>query len=537
MRSGSPALPGYGWDWMFPIGIGLVLGALTIAVWDGQVDSRRALQQQRTLDVSAQAARRLEVFLDSHLRAVEVFARRWAADESRDFSRERFENFSAILKNAYPGLHRLLLQPAAGGPAWAGVGDEALAELMNRPDHRRVLDRARARSGPALSAPFQGPNGENKFFAALPMHRDRELLGYLLVVFRAQTLIDDCFHERIRSEFQFQISDGDHDLYLSHPTATDAQLAASPIQAVEQIPVGDRTWTLSMAPRPELAGAIGWGSDLSVPGLGFGLSAGMAMLAWLLVRRMRQVRAAHAATLAEVAERKRAEDARERALIRLAQLSRQVIRAQEDERGRLSRELHDELGQLLTALRLELGWLEKSLAGSGQQTSDPLTNVTTMVEEATRQLRRLCKGLRPPLLDDLGLEPAVRQLVDEFRTQTGVEVDLALDIPEQVDRIPVPAALCTYRILQEALTNVRRHSRAALVSIAVRSKDSQLLLEVEDDGCGFELDEIKDEYSCGLEGMRERANLVAGELTIASRPGDGCRVSMRVPIEVVGKGV
>ena len=214
-----------------------------------------------------------------------------------------------------------------------------------------------------------------------------------------------------------------------------------------------------------------------------------------------------------------------RALDRLALLSRKVLMAQEDERARLSRELHDELGQILTALHLEIDWLQRKARTDSAAAVGGLKDAGKMVAHAADELRSICKGLRPPLLDDLGLEPAAGLLVDEFRERGGIEILFEVKIDED-SSIPPEVALCTYRILQESLHNASRHAGANNVAITLVDDEQTLRLSVYDDGSGFDLDTVEHK-GCGLDGMRERALLVDGELTITSEHLQGTRVVFR----------
>jgi PAS domain S-box-containing protein len=229
------------------------------------------------------------------------------------------------------------------------------------------------------------------------------------------------------------------------------------------------------------------------------------------------------AILTDVSDRKRAEQ-------RQALLSRKVLVAQEEERARISRELHDELGQLLTALRFELDWLRKRAARASADAGGSFGNSVELVEKAAAELRRICKGLRPPLLDDLGLDPAARLLVDEFRERTGIAAELELALGEGQRSLAPEIALSTYRVLQESLTNVSRHSQASEVRISLRRQDAVLALLVVDNGRGFDPAHPAHAGGSGLAGMRERANIVDGRLEIRSRPGQGTEVEFHVPV-------
>ncbi len=227
--------------------------------------------------------------------------------------------------------------------------------------------------------------------------------------------------------------------------------------------------------------------------------------------------------LTDVTARKRAEQ-------QYAQLSRKVLQAQEEERLRLSRDLHDELGQLLTAIRLELGWLQRQPSRASADQRAACRHSVELVEKAADELRRICRGLRPPLLDDLGLAPAIRQLVEEFRERTGLAIELDLPRQDELAAVPVEASLCSYRILQEALTNITRHAEARAVSISLVRAPAALTLSVYDDGRGFALSDMDSTPGSGLAGMRERARLAGGVLTIRSAQFQGTRIVLSVPL-------
>ena len=218
------------------------------------------------------------------------------------------------------------------------------------------------------------------------------------------------------------------------------------------------------------------------------------------------------------------------ALQRHAQLSRKVLMAQEDERARVSRDLHDELGQILTALRLELSWLHKKARAESTDVSEAFGRAVEMVARAAEELRRICKGLRPPLLDDLGLEPALRLLVEDFEEWTGLTFDYTVQMDEGARAVPPEVALCTYRILQESLNNITRHARAQHVNINITDAGGELVLSVYDDGKGFDLTDRDASKGSGIAGMRERAYLVSGTLDIRAEPHQGTRVILRVPV-------
>jgi PAS domain S-box-containing protein len=227
--------------------------------------------------------------------------------------------------------------------------------------------------------------------------------------------------------------------------------------------------------------------------------------------------------LSDVSDRKRAE-------LRQALLSRKVLVAQEEERSRIARELHDELGQLLTALRFELDWLRKRTAKLNEEAGTSFAASVELVEKAAAELRRICKGLRPPLLDDLGLDPAAHLLVEEFRERTGIAAELAVELGEGQRQFPPEIALAVYRVLQESLTNISRHSGASSVTIELHRKAGEIALQVVDNGRGFDPSSPSLAQGSGMAGMRERSAIVDGRLQITSSPGKGTTVEFRVPL-------
>jgi signal transduction histidine kinase len=199
---------------------------------------------------------------------------------------------------------------------------------------------------------------------------------------------------------------------------------------------------------------------------------------------------------------------------------RRVVEAQELERARLARELHDETGQALTSILLGLKPLEQSAE------AEAVGAVRELVVSTLQNVRRLAVELRPSALDDFGLVPAVERLSETFREQSGLEVDLAAHLGEE--RLLPEAETTLYRVIQEALTNVVKHAGASRVSILLQRKQGAVVAVVEDDGSGFDPD-VTREDALGLAGMRERLALVGGKLQVESSPGRGTTIAAEVP--------
>ncbi|WP_322798360.1 ATP-binding protein [Thermoflexus sp.] len=211
---------------------------------------------------------------------------------------------------------------------------------------------------------------------------------------------------------------------------------------------------------------------------------------------------------------------------RLHWLSQRILQAQEEERARIARELHDEAAQWLTSLLIRQRLLIRALP---PEMRPEIEEIQHMTAAALEHLRRIAMELRPAILDDLGLVEALRWQAEEFQKQTGLPV--TLQIQGRIERLSREIELALYRVGQEALTNIARHARATRVEIHLNCGGDHLELTISDDGIGFDPEAVRKSRprSLGLIGMAERLSLVGGILEIESAPGKGTRVRARVP--------
>ena len=211
----------------------------------------------------------------------------------------------------------------------------------------------------------------------------------------------------------------------------------------------------------------------------------------------------------------------------LERLSSQLMQAQEDERRRIARELHDEIGQALTALKLELAIAERSATPSARSS---LTEARAITDRALQSVRDMSQLLHPSMLDDLGLPDTATWYLRGFSRRTGITSELVVERLER--RLDPEVESCTYRIIQEALTNVARHAEASLCRVEIARVDSSLRIRIEDDGKGFDesSDPTPTSRGLGLVGVRERVARLGGTLRVESNLGVGTRLMVDLPV-------
>ena len=210
----------------------------------------------------------------------------------------------------------------------------------------------------------------------------------------------------------------------------------------------------------------------------------------------------------------------------LSNLTLYLQSAREEERAKIVREIHDELGQDMTALNLDLVWLSNKLPANQPELTARTDMMSESINGAIQTIRRVSSELRPGLLDDLGLTAAMEWQAGEFQKRSGIECALQLD-----DDLDIDGDLSTalFRIFQESLTNVARHAQASWVYITLEEKPGVLILTIRDDGRGITEQQMSDSKSMGLLGMRERAQVFDGKVALEGIPDKGTRVTVRIP--------
>ena len=231
----------------------------------------------------------------------------------------------------------------------------------------------------------------------------------------------------------------------------------------------------------------------------------------------------------DIDKRKKAEMELESSRDQLRDLSIHLQSVREEERAFLAREIHDELGQSLTALKMDLLWIDKRLPKENHGIIDKTKSMVSLLDSTIQVIKKICSDLRPGLLDDLGLKAAIEWYTEEFIDRTGIICKLNINFDElEIDK---DLEISIFRIFQETLTNVTRHAEATKVNADFHLDNYTLFMKIEDNGIGISNEQIKDPKSLGLVGLRERVYPWNGNLKIQGFPGRGTVVSAEIPLK------
>ena len=231
--------------------------------------------------------------------------------------------------------------------------------------------------------------------------------------------------------------------------------------------------------------------------------------------------------LRDITSRVEAEEALRRSKDELQELGAAAHLTREQEKSRIARELHDELGQLLTMLQMDVAWCKEKKPADNAAFAAKLDRMESLLKSTIAATRRIASDLRPLMLDDLGLVPSLEWLVENFSQRTQIPCELSVAGGDLA--LTTPQATAIFRIVQESLTNIAKHAQAKHADITIERDDKALVVRVEDDGVGFAMHAPRKPQSFGLFGLRERASLIGAEVAITSAPGQGTSVEVRLP--------
>lgn len=234
--------------------------------------------------------------------------------------------------------------------------------------------------------------------------------------------------------------------------------------------------------------------------------------------------------LHDATEHMKVEEALKESEKKLRALTFELLAAQETERRRISKELHDGLGQSLTVMKLKLGFIQRKLSEDQEELKAECEGTLRYIDQVIENARRMSRDLSPSILEDLGLSAALRRLAEEFSRVHGI--DFAVDT-DRIDHLfSEKARIVLYRTLQEALTNIEKHARAKKASLTIRREPDSVFFEIKDDGTGFEVaSTLAAEKGLGLATINERVRMLGGSLKLWSRPGSGTCISFEIPLQ------
>ena len=230
----------------------------------------------------------------------------------------------------------------------------------------------------------------------------------------------------------------------------------------------------------------------------------------------------------DITEYKRVEADVRRSREELRNLSAHIQTVLEEERGYIAREIHDELGQTLSRLKLDIAWLKKRMSKDQTLLTEKADKMSGLIDSTIHTVQRISSKLRPGVLDYLGLPAAIDWQVNEFKEQTGIrsKIEIASDVNVEDQNI----SIAVFRIFQETLTNIMRHAKASRVDVVLKQEEDTLVLTVKDNGIGIPEDKISKHTSFGIMGIKERARVLSGTVSISGVPGKGTTVTVCIPL-------
>jgi PAS domain S-box-containing protein len=229
----------------------------------------------------------------------------------------------------------------------------------------------------------------------------------------------------------------------------------------------------------------------------------------------------------DITDNKRSETELKEKNEQLRELSAYLQEIREDERAHIAREIHDELGDRLTGIRLDISWMQSQLARNNLQVTDRFPALIQLVDDTIQTVRKISTELRPSILDDFGLVDALEWQAAEFEKRTGISCTFKSFIKNQKNNKKIEVTL--FRIFQESLTNILRHSKAKNVRVQLLDEEGMIELNITDDGIGMDLEAVKGKRTLGLIGMKERVLMVDGEFSVLSETGKGTAITVSVP--------
>ncbi|MGC4100543.1 PAS domain S-box protein [Ferruginibacter sp.] len=232
----------------------------------------------------------------------------------------------------------------------------------------------------------------------------------------------------------------------------------------------------------------------------------------------------------DFSERKKAQEEIKETSEKLRQLTAHLLNVREEERKRIGREIHDELGQQLTAIKMDVAWIDKKIEPGAELIKTKLKNIITLLDGSNQSIRRILAELRPGILDDYGLIEALEWQNRQFTANTGIPVNFVT--AERELKLPEPVSTCIFRIYQEAFTNITRYAHASRVTTSIILETGVIVVIIKDDGIGFDTQAVQSKKSFGVLGMKERVFSLGGTFELETTPGKGTTITIRLPYHI-----
>lgn len=466
--------------------------------------------------------------LNAQVLALVRMGKRW--ESQRGSPRSVWEADAEQYIKHYPGYKSILLVDPAYNVKWTVFlkdgGSVQSLDLHAKPELIKPLMEARERHDAVMSSPFEIRNGRG-VLVAVPLLREGVSDGFIVGIFDVHDLLGNIWSLWSRSGYTIDVFSGGEEVYSSR-SAKD-RFGEEWSKEVE-LHLYTAAWRLRLSPtrdalnkiRSRLPMAVLAGGGLLTLLLSF-----VIYFAQISRTRYEEIKSINEELKQEIVARSEAEEELSESREQLRSLAVSQQRVREEERTRIARNIHDDLGQILTIFKFDLAWIRKRLGSDQEPLIDKINRTAELADNAMETVQRISSELRPTVLDDLGITAGIRWQAEEFQRRTGIRCSLAIE-SEEMDLDP-ELSTNIFRIFQEILTNVARHSEATRVDAIMRVANGMLSLEVTDDGRGITEGEISDPKSIGLTGIRERLYQFNGNVEVVGTQGRGTTVKVSVP--------
>ena len=516
---------------LLPVAAFLFFGSVAVVLWQSQNRHQRELVFRHT-EISAEQIRiRVEGLMKARMASLEFLADRWVERVPPDFSRQRFSAFAQSFYAHYPGFTGINWIDPEGVIQWVypeKENDGAKGKNVNHHDdsrYRQAFNRAKQHPGYAVSPCvelFQGGLGFDTFWL---LTYDGKVQGYLNGVFTINRIMDTCLARDILQNFRVRIFEAGQLIYINEKK-DDVDSQTNMLYAHREIHFPGKNWKLELEPKVAIYPSV---INESLWFLIFGLviSAILSLVLHFLLERILMYRKARDHAFHEISERKRAEE-------HIRNLSSQLMKAQEIERHRLARDLHDHLAQDLSVLKISLDTFFNDQPDAPVDKKDRLSKLSTMVQQTIVEVRDLAYGLYSAELDQLGLIQAVSHLCEEFSIGSELQVDF-FSAGMDESKLDFDSEISLFRIIQEGLNNIKKHADAAHATVRLVASYPDIIIRIEDNGKGFDVRKRRESAlsakRMGIRSMEERAVLLNGKMQIDSRLGQGTKIVIKVPFQ------